>query len=120
MKGSMMSSDMWDKIHTQLPRAMDMVEEAVIPEVFNTTWLYKELEERYRRGEQEHGGEWLNWKPMAFVDNIREEVYDMILYCAMNLARKEEARKYGDISLSYNEAKLLSCEEKQTETESAA
>ena len=115
-----MSSDMWDKIHTQLPRAMDMVEEFVIPEVFGTNWLYQALEERYRAGDKEHDGEWKNWKPDAFVDNIREEVYDMILYCAMNLVRKDEARRYGDITLSYNEAKLLSCEEKLTETGDAA
>jgi len=115
-----MSSDMWSKIHTQLPRAMDMVEEAVIPTVFNSVWLYQELQERYSKGEAEHGGEWLDWKNEAFVDNIREEVLDMILYCAMNLARKEESRKYGDTALSYNEAKLLSCEEKLTETDDAA
>lgn len=111
---------MWQKIFTKLPRAMDMVEEFVLPEVFAQNWIYKDLEERFRKGNEQHKGEWQNWKPDAFVDNIREEVYDMILYCAMNLVRQEEARKYGNISLSYNEAKLLSCEEKLTETGDAA
>ena len=115
-----MSSDMWRKIFLQLPHAMDMVEETIVTEVVNQITIYDKLEDRFRKGDELHKGEWQDWNPEKFVENIKEEVYDMIIYCAMNLVRKEEARKYGDSRMSYNEAKLKACEEKQTETGDAA
>lgn len=99
---------------------MDIVEEEIVPMVLERVYLFKELEQRFQRGNEQHGGEWQDWEPDKFVENIREEIYDAVLYCAMNLVRIEAARKYGDKSASYNEATLLSCEEKQTETGAAA
>lgn len=109
-----MSSSMWDLIHAQLFRAMDVVEEEIVPNVLERTNLVSELEVRFRRGDEQHGGEWQDWEPDKFIENIREEIYDAVLYCAMDFVRREAARKYGDNHASYNEATLLSCEEKQT------
>lgn len=115
-----MSSDMWDQIFTKLPKAIDAVEEMLLPSILQQTYLYKELEERYRKGDALHQGEWKDWNPDTFIENIREEVYDMIIYCAMNLVRAEMTKKYGSPGMSYNQAKLLSCNESTTENESAA
>jgi hypothetical protein len=79
--------------------------------------LNLELIERYDIGSEEHDHEWLNWDEDLFMENYKEEVYDMILYTAMNIVRTEMARKYGgNSSTSYNEARLLSCEESKTDT----
>ena len=79
--------------------------------------LTQELMERYDIGSELHDHEWLNWDKDLFMENYKEEVYDMILYTAMNIVRTETARKYGgDSSTSYNQARLLSCEESKTET----
>lgn len=78
--------------------------------------LNLELMERYDIGSEQHDHEWLNWDEELFMENYKEEVYDMILYTAMNIVRTEMARKYGgNSSTSYNEARLLSCEESKTD-----
>ena len=80
--------------------------------------LHLELMERYDIGSEEHDHEWLNWDEDLFMENYKEEVYDMILYTAMNIVRTEMARKYGgNSSTSYNQATLLSCEESKTATD---
>jgi len=72
--------------------------------------------ERYDEGSEEHDHDWLNWGHELFDKNYKEEIYDMILYTAMNIVRREMARKYGgNSSTSYNEARLLSCEESKTD-----
>ena len=80
--------------------------------------LTLELMERYDIGSEEHDHEWLNWDEDLFMENYKEEVYDMILYTAMNIVRTEMARRYGgNSSTSYNEARLLSCDESKTDTD---
>ena len=95
------------KSHIQLETAAVLLRENI----------NSELMQRYDTGSEEHDHEWLNWGEDLFIKNYREEVYDMILYTAMNIVRRDMARKYGgNATTSYNRAKLLSCEERETET----
>lgn len=110
------NSDMWDKILLRVPEAMKMVQELVLPTVLDQSDIYIQLENKFRRGDETHNGEWKDWAPEKFVENIKEEIYDMIIYCAMDLARLEETRKYGKLGASYNQAKMSACEEKRTDT----
>jgi hypothetical protein len=107
------------KVRTMVLHALDAAKQEAqkqIHYILIRDNLHLELMERYDIGSAQHDHEWLNWNKDLFMENYKEEVYDMILYTAMNIVRTETARKYGgDSSTSYNQATLLSCEESVTE-----
>lgn len=99
-----MSSNMWDQIEIKLPIAIQQVCDDLVGEALSVDGLTSILRERYTRGSEEHGGEWLDWESPMFWENIKEEIHDAVLYRAMDLVRHEQARKYGDLNASYNQA----------------
>lgn len=45
------------------------------------------LEEKFRRGEAEHGRDWLNMTREQFDEEILDEMRDLVIYHAMRMAR---------------------------------
>ncbi len=91
-----MSSNMWDQIELRLTNAMDAVKHLVVESaLFEEEDIYETLRLRYEAGSAEHNDEWYNWEMPVFWENIKEEIFDMVLYTAMNMVRNDEARKYG-------------------------
>ena len=113
-------SDVREMVEAALPLAKQDLHLATAHVLMRDN-LNAELMQRYDIGSEEHDHEWLNWGEDLFIKNYKEEVYDMILYTAMNIVRSEMSRRYGgNASTSYNRAKLLSCEESATATDESA
>ena len=45
------------------------------------------LEEKFRKGEAEHGRDWLNMSEAGLRNEIESEIKDLVIYHAMRLAR---------------------------------
>ena len=98
------SSSMWDQIELKIPKAIEQVFNDLLAEALTENGLTEILRNRYEKGSEEHGGEWLDWERPVFWENFKEEAHDLVLYQAMNLVRHDHARKYGDLTVSYNQA----------------
>ena len=100
-----MSSEIWEEIDKHIEKSIKEVVEFHIWDTLRADTLRGVLKARYEKGSEEHNGEWLDWHPDKFLENMREEAYDMVLYLAMNKARYDFARRYTDQDASWNEAK---------------
>ena len=100
-----MSSEIWEEIDKHIEKSIKEVVEFHIWDILRADTLRGVLKARYEKGTEEHNGEWLDWHPDNFLENMREEAYDMVLYLAMNKARYDFARRYTDPDASWNEAK---------------
>lgn len=74
--------DLWSAIE---PLIDDAREEARFI-VGSVEPLLCEIEEKYRRGEAEHGRSWTRYTAEDFDRAIAEELIDLIAYCAMREA----------------------------------
>lgn len=50
-------------------------------------WIVTQLEEKFRKGEAEHGRDWLNMSEADLRNEIENEIKDLVIYHAMRLAR---------------------------------
>lgn len=92
----MTSSEMWPKVELQIDSAINIVKDNLVSAaLFEEDDIVAVLEARYKAGSLEHNDEWYEWEMPVFWENIKEEIFDMVLYTAMNRVRAEEARKYG-------------------------
>lgn len=65
-----------------------LLEAAAVLESVATRIPRAEFEAKFRKGEAEHGRDWLTWKsPADFDAAAREEIVDLVLYLAMRRAR---------------------------------
>jgi hypothetical protein len=88
------SRDLWPEIEQHLGAALH---DAM--DVTETAWLWMGtdvLEAKFRKGEAEHGRDWLGMSRADLKREIEAEVLDLVLYHAMQRARWAETSFISD------------------------
>lgn len=71
--------DAWPLIRVHLANAHD----DAIDQVSQLSWHSLELEAKYRRGNVEHGNQWVGMTDKELRNEMREELEDLVIYAAM-------------------------------------
>lgn len=84
--------DLWPEVAREIPAAAARVTEVVERFVADLDGPAREkivagLETKFRRGEAEHGRDWLSMDRIDLLLEVFAEVYDLTLYLAMERAR---------------------------------
>jgi hypothetical protein len=82
--------DLWPFIEEHIPRAISDAKKTI----GGAEWSLRttDLEAKFRRGEAEHGRDWLDMSADQLEDEIRAELLDLVLYHAMVRARWTQPR----------------------------
>ena len=88
----------WDMIEARIPEALDWLFSTFVLAWNNQMdvdeeWdkLVADAKARYEKGRAQHAeseSTWEGWSEKQFGDNIREELLDAIIYCAMMLEKQ--------------------------------
>lgn len=77
--------DLWPLVERHVERAIDAALFSLMD--FQAKPTMRLLEEKYRRGEIEHGRAWLGMTIEEFDEEITAEVHDLVVYHAMRMLR---------------------------------
>ena len=77
--------DHWPIVHAHIPEAITRINEA-LGAILTRSDLEEHLERKFRKGEAEHNGAWLDAdSPDWLINEAAEEILDFLLYQAMFL-----------------------------------
>lgn len=71
--------DQWDLIRQKIPAAIDELS------LISLDGIMPLLEARFREGNREHGGDWVDQTPAWFDSERAQEIADWLIYTAMRM-----------------------------------